>query len=452
MSDFKISKQEFADAVTKSVQVSKNIEAAYTRAAAVNKKFTFSMGGAWMLAELNMAGSLETALRSMGAALDNMSQTYQSAADGLTGTLIPNRDQVFSSVGCGAQHTDIVSRYEGNEVQSGVDTAKSAVDDMKNNADSIITDCDQIEEDTSGITSALNDLKTEGDNEKNKLDAFQQAFTHFDSSVTAWDSQYAGKLDPSKFLTEEMITNAQNATADNFRSKNLPAGLSDFKNYSKVAKNYLSFFGEVAKHPAGNPLSMVAWMKKNGGKGFVETFKGKLSEGTWGLSQRNVKAQITKNWADAGALKKASTWKDAAYEAAFKHDLKVNAKPGNCNKALYAALDAADDAPRLKLGSGLKAVGRNLGYVGDVIDIMDTTGKAVDAWKNTSGPWYNKAGAAATQVLKGAVKIGLGKVVGAAIGTAFGGPAGAVVGMAVGSALSAGIDWGVDKLFGLVGA
>ena len=68
--------------------------------------------------------------------------------------------------------------------------------------------------------------------------------------------------------------------------------------------------------------------------------------------------------------------------------------------------------------------------------------------KETSGI---KLGLQAGQVVKGAAKIGVGKVIGAAVGACFGGPVGAVVGMAVGTALGTVADAAIDGFFGLFG-
>ena len=484
MSDFKVKKSKFESAVQKIVQSSKDFNAAMVRTAAVNKKFVTSIGGVWMAAEVETAGSLEIEERAMDTAMDTLKGKFKEAGSEIDGTLTSSRDSVFSSVGASASVPDQICLRESYNVPGKCDQVKSSEDQLKSKSDSIKSDVSSVPaEYTSGITSALDALNTACDDQKDQIQKLSEAFTKHKTAVQQFDSKYAGQLDPSQFMTDEMQQKAISDTSANIGTGNW------LKTGRKLAKNYLSVFGEMCQ--GGYIGDFIKKGQGFGGnvKNFYATFHKKFGESTWGIANHDnlikqirsgnfslknyvgsvvdgIKKQHVNNWKDMfveyvtddGKIKggglRGKNVANSITELKTIAALKRGTGAGSTgDKALLKYIKShAKELPVGRFGSGLKALGRNLGYVGDVMDAVDTVGKASKAFNDAGGGW-NGVKAGAGQVIKGVVKFGVGKAIGAAIGTCFGGPAGAVVGMAIGGVVSSwadrGIDWAFSKFAGV---
>ena len=456
MADFKVVKSEFNDALNTAAKAKESFSMAVVRTAAVNKKFQFSALGGWAIAESATAGALEVDLRTMEAALDNLVTKLDSAGDEIEGTLTSSRDAIFTAVSASAAVPDTISFTSGETAKTATTTAISSNELVKTTADSIKGDCGKLEN-SGAIVAALEALSADCTTNDTTLTTLETALGTHRTNVDTFEGTYAGQLDSAEFITDDMVTSAQEATRANVGAGNF---LKISKNVLKVGKNYLSEIGEIFK---GEKL--FSWTKGNGGVGWRETFAKKLSESTGGISRFKFKDLIGKNWKGIKAVFKKNIHDqmddnlkaiDKAFNKNNLKSLKNNVsfkKPTlkGAKKGVSNFLDVADDTPVKAFGSGLKSVGRYVGYVGDVIDVVDTVGNAAKAFDETQGGFFNKAGAALGQVAKGAVKIGVGKAVGAAVGACFGGPVGAVVGMAVGTALGTFADAAVDTVFSWFG-
>ncbi len=455
MADFKVVKSEFNDALNTAAKAKESFSMAVVRTAAVNKKFQFSALGLWAATEAATAGALETDLRTMEAALDTLVTNLDDAGTEIEGTLTSSRDDIFSAVCASAAVPGTLRFTDGESAKTATTTAKTSNESVKTTADSIKDDCGKLEN-SGAIVAALDALSSECTTVDSKLSDLETALTTHRSNVDTFDGEYAGKLDAAKFITDAMVTKAQEATRANIGEGNFA---QTSKNILKVGKNYLTLAGEIFK---GEKL--FDWAKK-GGKGWRETFLKKLSEGTWGISSlgKRIKqfkngeidsiemvfGQIHSNITDIKNMK--GFGKRAVNDLKVIKSLKKTAAPNNIHMQCSEIIRTSKEVPHTKFGSGLKSIGRTVGYVGDVIDVIDTVGNAGKAFSETQGNFWNKAGAAAGQVVKGAAKIGVGKVIGAAVGACFGGPVGAVVGMAVGTALGTVADAAIDGFFGLFG-
>lgn len=449
MSDFKVKKSSFQSAIQQGATAQASVCMARTRTAAVNKKFQLSALGAWAVAEASTAGNLECELRTFEDGLKGYVTTLEAAGSEISGSLTSARDAVFSAVGASAADADAISRKSGTSAASSCDTAYNDMESLRATASSISSDCSGLEN-SGGITSALSELEARALEKKKTVNDLGIKIDDFDDAVSKFEATYASKLDADKFVTEKMRSAALSATAANIGGD---SWTRIGKNATKLSKNYLSLIGECLKGE-----TTFAWAKGKGGwrASFARQFRKKLSEGTAGLvrnvdefghtrplftgkGKHAVRSQnrVTIDEIRNGFFKKA----DDAAEAAGKRGGALMASKG---------LDAAKGYSKVKIGKGLKAVGRGIGYIGDVIDIIDTGIKAGTAYNKSGGGWQGVA-AATGQVVKGVTKIGVGKLVGAAIGAAFGGPVGAVAGMAIGTVLTSWTDELIDQGFSKLG-
>lgn len=454
MADFKVVKSEFNEALNSAAKAKESFSMAVVRTAAVNKKFQFSALGGWAVAESVTAGALETDLRTMESALDNLVNTLESAGNEISGGLTSARDNVFSAVGGAAAQPDEITFTEGAAAANAASAAQQNNTDVKTAANTIKESCGKLD-DGAAIISALDALSTDCTTTDTTLEKLETALNSLRITVNTFESNYAGKLDSSKFIDDSMRKEAEKATAANIGSGTYVM----VKNHLKMGKNYLTLAGEIFK---GDKL--FDWAKK-GASGWREAFQKKLSEGTWGISSigKRLKqfkngeiglgevfyGQLKSNLDDIKGMK--GLGKRAVNDLKVIDALKKTDAPNNIHMQCSEILRTSKEVPHTKFGSGLKSIGRVVGYAGDVLDVVDTLGNTGRAFNETQGGFWNKAGAAAGQFVKGVAKIGAGKAIGAAIGACFGGPVGAVVGMAAGAALGTVADAAIDGLFGLFG-
>lgn len=448
MADFRVKKSEFQAALQQGATAQASVCMARTRTAGVNKKFQFSALGAWAIAEAATAGNLEIELRMFEDGLKGFVTTLQDAGSEISGTLTVARDDVFSAVGASAQDGDTITCKSGTSARSSCDSADYDMGSLGLTASSISADCDGLEN-SGGITGALFDLQSKVSDKRGKINDLGQKIDGFENAVRTFESNYVGRLDASKFVTEDMRAAAIRAT-----QANVGAGSWNriAKNVTTVTKNYLSLIGECLKGD-----KTFEWVKGKGGwrASLKSRLRTKLSEGTAGLIVRDVdefghkRPFLTGRGKHAVKSQLRLNKEDIVNGFRRNGDDVVEAVGKDCGKILkLGKLDTVMGFDKVKLGKGLKAIGRNLGYVGDALDVIDTFGKAGTAF-NKSGGGLQGAAAATGQVAKGVAKIGVGKLLGAGIGAVFGGPVGAVAGMAIGSVLTSWtdelIDWGFSQ-------
>lgn len=503
MAILKVEKNNYETALNKVVQASKDFEAAVTRTGATNKNFMAANNGAWAKACDGLTMLVESQMRVINSALSELVTKMTKTGNQITGTLMPSRDCVFSAVSASCTYPTWVVLQE-NTVPNTDMQCQFKVQEVGSAAQKVITACDGLEDAggiIDPLNQLKNDCRLNNSKFLNLLQAFND-YTSDVSDFNATASEYAAdKFITDKMCAEADKATWKNSGLPQLKDQ-LKSVKTWVSNIGEALKVYDHPIGTT--QPGWDPKDPgKSWRKifsSNGAKSaakqalkdVTDEFKKKLSESTFGLTNHKglfsrayetIKGSLKdgdfKGHAAANFKTYLKDFKDGilsdAKDAAsgksvgqhFKNldDIKgAFGKNGEIGKFLKNNLDDVKDLAGSvkhgiynqnaahavgnglkkvdwgKVGKGLKAGSRYLGYVGDAITIGESAFKAASAVSR--GDWKQAGG----QILKGVTKIGVGKLLGAGLGI-VGGPAGIVIGLTIGSWIQSKVDGAIDAEF-----
>lgn len=463
---FRFCPADFERAIDCVERAGADYSAAVARVGATNKKFQYSAGGLWAVAQGALAGPLECRLRAVGYGLDSLSGSVQSVCAVAAVEVLPARDAVFASVGAACARPEWVSLVGGDGVVSMADVAAGDVGGVSGGAQGVVDACEGLEG-AGPVTEPLWALAAGCDAAAEALSALSSSFAAYVEAVGGLEGM-GSMFDAEAFVTEEM------AAAGDVSSE--WSGLDLLKGGLKVSKTFLSNVGGLMR---GEPF--VPWLGR--GASASDLFTSEFWAG-WRASARGGYISATQGLGLGHALNRyvwdsleeyyglsssvapvtflgtvksnfldvhSSNWREIKAGANTLRLGFSNAKTKLASMVSGKGLDAslADDVAEASFsakafGKGLKAAGRYLGYAGDVITLGSSVNDAVE-----KGFSKGDIAQGLGQIVKGITKIGTGKVVGAVVGS-FGGPAGVAVGVVVGGIVGSLADQAVDTVFAAV--
>ena len=435
---FKVNISEFDQAKEKLNETSDVIEALVAEVGYANSEFLMSSFGAWASGASESSILIENDARILSMAVSRLSGQFECASGAIEGSLAPKRDAVMSSIDASPSDPNRLYFDAGASIMTDCTEADISYDHLEAKRMDALGALGGLEN-AGAIQGALDALGTELNSGKTVVFYLQRNFHALDDAVREFESEYAAQFNPDEFVTDLMINDASQEMEDTFNASGL-GGL-------------LCFLGNVKGHSANNPFGaygtvgtkgLAAWLSAIGK--YVEGFK----DLSWiDFSDFKSLSSFMSAWGEKfresmGLFLPGSEWRKVA-------DLIKEGKvlePGT-----QTLVGEADDLCRDIVGTGgkIKGVGRVLGWLGLGVDCANIVGDSAKAYATAEGDESDKAAAAITTGVAGAVKTVVSKGVGAACAV-LGGPIGAAVGCVAGEAASwavgAFMDWEPVKAIG----
>ncbi len=399
---FRVDVDRLASATTGILQETQDIRMAYERTDAALGAVLPTAGGAWY-----KTGSLATSQfkRDLGAlknALEDLSNTFSSANAAATGTLLAQYRSVLDAAEAGAGHGRTVYFDESVSIDSGYSFAQSSTQNLEEK----VSTAKQALEGLEGAGSIERSLTLLGGcmcATRGRMDQTYFAFVTYRSSVEAFESEYASKLDSRAFMRKSL------AVAIN-------DGVKDAKGVFGILKHSFSLGGTLGK------IAENTWVPSTT-KPFAEGFSSKV--GDWARPQK-----WRSSWdVVVGTGSRLSGVADDVGSIADD----MGSIAAGADKVDDVVVDAAEAAKGAgNWGERASALGKLVGYVGDGLAVFGIATGAVKSYTEKDGDDADKAAAATYEVANGTAKFLSGKAVGAGVGTAIGGPVGTAVGFVAG--------------------
>ncbi len=392
---FRVDVDRLASAATGILHETQDIRMAYERTDAALGAVLPTAGGAWYKTGSLATNQFKRDLGELKSALTELSNTFSSASTVATGTLLAQYRSVLDAAEAGAGHGRTVYLDESVSIDSGYSFAQSSTANL--------------EEKVNAAKQALEGLEGAGSIERpltllggcmcatrGRMDQTYLAFVTYRSSVEAFESEYASKLDSRVFMRKSL------AVAIN-------DGVKDAKGVFGILKHSFSLGGTLGK------IAENTWVPSTT-KPFAEGFSSKV--GDWVRPQK---------W--------RSSWDVVVGTGSGLSGVAddVGGIAAGADKVDDVVVDAAEAARGAgNWGERASALGKLVGYVGDGLAVFGIATGAVKSYTETDGDDADKAAAATYEVANGTAKFLSGKAVGAGVGTAIGGPAGTAVGFLAG--------------------
>lgn len=354
---------------------------------------TAATSGAWAVGMLLNRGSLSDALVGFIDLCEEYADLAEEAAESITDDLVPVRDSVLTELGAAAgtagkvsfdQSTDLPSRFL--EFDTAVGDFKSAVGLASLSSFGLPG--------AEAVTGPLAELSSALVTQENIVTSASLSFGRYRTAVGDFETSYSHNF---AMLMEAAL---------------------DERTLKELSNTIQGIAGGIAMSGDGGVTGIKYAMANGGGfREFLESFEAKDFLGR--LSD------------DVTSTFKADNWENAWSKI---WDLEINEADDVLASAAQLSGDVAKSGEWSKWVKRLDGAATTLGYVGDVLDVAEVGGDAIE--KAFDGDAWGALG----EVGYGAVKILGGKGVTALAGFAVGGPAGVVVGIGAGVLW----DWGCE--------
>lgn len=447
-----------------------------------NETFVLVQMGEWAQAQADACIQVETDARIFREAMSSFEGKFSElvqAADSIKG----ERDAFVSSMGASASDGDLVACNTEGSVSSTCTLLVgqlSTLDAKAGDAQSALCGL----RDSGAISAAIDMVKTDVSDEKEKVEDIRSAWSTLKSSATSFESTYSSMDEQSTsslrskfFITTEMLNDVGDTLVYNYTNGPVAQGLArmgvareGLKDIKKMIETFAKplaelddlnqvskFFGAMStlirSEGIGTFVKNLVSSNPFDNSVFLTRLVNQMSGGLLTVNVRPGNGYLKKLFTSETFTAPLDAWKNVRAGGAGVLDYFKSkfAKGGLAS--------CADDAPKVttitkalpRAGKFVKGACKGLGVVADVAELYGVFTNSKAAYQTTVGDDAQKTAAAVVAGGKGLLKFGVGKAVGAAVGTVIGGPVGTVIGMAVGGVIGDAIkgaieDWDTSGL------
>ena len=446
---FEVDLDVFSNAVHDVKDASVRTSSAIEDLSRQNMSFVNLMSGGWADARSREFNLLEMTLRAMDKGLEGMANKFAEAEKSLEETVASARDALLAAASTEAANGRRLRFEDGHNVDGYCQYSIDSVRQVQNGISDVLTALDGLEN-ADAISNAINSLSEVQPSRVQALRSLRTAYRVYRQDVESFEDTYAAALASKAFLTDQMVSEIESEMGAKREEilNSAPFKVSGaFDNVTTLLTGITETIANL--HGQNIVFLQIAAQYLNGsvdkGMPLLERLNGakrafRMSNSIniipsswddfWGMTKDAALAEAT-DWL------KPSKWKEAGKSAKSLLDtVGEEAKgffgPRKTGKGFGSSFDSMGSIADRAAGAV-----KGLGYIGNVIHVVDTVGQAGAAFNTTVGDASDKVGAAAVEVAEGAVEFGVGVGVGAAVG-AIGGPLGIAAGVAIG--------WGAGKL------